>query len=174
MLTKNQRKYLETISESEIAVIKPWDHKTTEIANELMEKIKSATPDLDVLYTGASALGIPGQNDIDFNILSPTQDFNKYLLDLIKVLGQPQKVGEKNVRWEIVKDGYNIDVYLADADSRETREQKLVFMLLKDNPKLLEEYKDIKEASNGLPLREYMRRKYEFYNRIILPKDRDT
>lgn len=167
MLNGTQERYLRTIPESKIVVIKPWDPKTRDIANKSMKDIQFAVPNLEVLHTGAVALEISGQNDIDFSILGKPEDFGKYLPNLIKVLGQPQKIGKENVRWEIVVEGYPVDVHLTDKDSQEIKEHRRVFELLQNNPQLLEEYKVLKEQSNSLSMREYQRKKYEFYNRIL-------
>lgn len=167
MLKEDQMNYLKTISESSVANIKPWDPKSSELADSLIAQIKLAVPGLEVFYSGATALKIAGQNDIDFSILSPVQDFEKHLPALVKVLGEPQKKGKANIRWDFIKDGYNIDVHLSDPGTEAIKEHKEVFKLLKQNPKLLQEYEILKINSNGLPLREYMKRKYEFYNRIL-------
>lgn len=167
MLKEDQKKYLEMIPESSIAVIQAWDPKSTELAEMLIAHIKSAVPGLEVFYSGASALKISGQNDIDFSILSPVQDFEKHLPSLVQVLGEPQKKGKSNIRWDFTKDGYKIDVHLSDPNTEAIAEHKKVFKLLQENPELLKEYETLKINSNGLPLREYMTQKYEFYNRIL-------
>jgi hypothetical protein len=167
MLNKAQKRYLNTISASAIAIIKPWDSKAAKVAKKLLDQLKNTVPELEVFWSGALALGISGVNDIDFSILSRPEEFEKYLPALIRVLGEPQKKGKENIRWEIERDGYPVDVYLTDIDSPVLAEHKKVFKLLQNNKDLLEEYKNLKEAASGLPLREYQRRKYEFYNRIL-------
>jgi GrpB-like predicted nucleotidyltransferase (UPF0157 family) len=167
MLSENQERYLETISDSEIVVIQPWNPKTELVAKKLMTDIQSAVPNLKVFHTGAAALKISGKNDLDFSILGVPTNFDNYLPALIKVLGEPQKRGRENVRWEITRDGFPVDVHLTDKDSSGWREHKKVFELLRDNPRLLEEYRILKEQAAGVSLREYQRRKYEFYDKIL-------
>jgi GrpB-like predicted nucleotidyltransferase (UPF0157 family) len=167
MLNENQERYLETISDSEMVVIQPWNPKTELVAKKLMADIQSAVPDLEVFHTGAAALKISGKNDLDFSILGVPKDFDNYLPALVKVLGEPQKRGRENVRWEITKDGFPVDVHLTDKDSLGWKEHKKVFELLRDNPRLLEAYRILKEQSAGVSLREYQRRKYEFYDKIL-------
>jgi GrpB-like predicted nucleotidyltransferase (UPF0157 family) len=167
MLSENQERYLETISDLAVAVIQPWDPKTELVAKKLMDDIWSAVPDLEVFHTGAAALKISGKNDLDFSILGVPEDFDNYLPALVKVLGKPQKRGRENVRWEIARDGFPVDVHLTDKDSLGWKEHRKVFELLRDDPQLLEEYRILKERSAGVSLREYQRRKYEFYNRIV-------
>ena len=174
-LDEKQRKYLETISDSVVVIIQPWDPKTELVAKKLMGDIQAAVPDLEVFHTGAAALKISGKNDLDFSILGTPEDFDNYLPALVKVLGEPQKRGRENVRWEITRDGFPVDVHLTNKDSLGWKEHRKVFELLRDNSQLLEEYRILKEQSTGVSLREYQRRKYEFYNKIIsAPLDNAT
>lgn len=168
MLTENQRKYLETIPESKITEIRPWDPKTQEVAHRLIDAIKDADPELNIIYTGASALGISGVNDLDFTVTCPIEDFSKHLPNLIKILGNPQKIGKENVRWEgIQKEGFIVDVHMTDPNSPSLKEHIKLFELLKNNPEILNEYEVLKVKSNGVNYREYQRNKYEFYNRVL-------
>jgi GrpB-like predicted nucleotidyltransferase (UPF0157 family) len=122
---------------------------------------------LEVFHTGAAALKISGKNDLDFSILGVPEDFDSYLPALINVLGEPQKRGWGNVRWEITRDGFPVDVHLTNKNSPGWKEHHKVFELLRDDPRLRGEYQILKEQSNGVSLREYQRRKYEFYNKIL-------
>lgn len=166
MLTENQKNYLLTIPESKTVEIYPFDEKIIETANSVIQKINEATPELEVVYIGASALKISGQKDIDINILSEPQYFDKYLPRLTKVLGKPSAIGGV-IEWNFVKNGYELEVYLTDINSEGLKEQLRVFNILKDNPNLLKKYEDLKEKLNGDSFREYQRRKYEFYNKIL-------
>ncbi|TSA46474.1 hypothetical protein D4R52_00500 [bacterium] len=167
MLNEAQERYLNTISESAIAYIKPFDPNAARVARFLLSELKNVVPELEVFWSGALALGISGKNDIDFSVVSRVEDYEKFLPRLIKVLGEPQKRGKENIRWEITKDGFSVDVHLTDGRSKALAEHRKVFELLKNDPSLLAEYEALKAACDGLLLREYQRRKYEFYNRII-------
>lgn len=171
MLTEAQERFLKTIPEDKIAQVKPWDPRTHEVARKLKAEIKSVAPEVEVLYTGASALGIPGINDIDICILSPRKDFEKHLPNLEKVLGKPQKVGEENIRWVHIEiEGFEVDAHMTDPDNEQLQGHLRLVEILKDNPRLLKEYTKIKEQASGLLYREYQRRKYEFYNRVLPEK----
>ena len=168
MLTENQEKYLQTISESKNTEIKPWNPKTREVAYRLIDAIKNADPELGIIYTGASALGISGVNDLDFTVTCPIEDFGKHLPNLIEILGNPQKIGKENIRWEgIQKEGFIVDVHMTDPDNPSLKEHIRLFELLKNNSELLNEYEVLKIKSNGASYREYQRRKYEFYNKVL-------
>ena len=168
MLTEVQKKYLDTLPLDKKVSIKPWDPKTVEVAHRLIEAIKNADPKVNVIYTGASALGVPGINDIDFTITCPIEDFQKHLPKLASVLGEPQKIGKENIRWEgVEKEGYVIDVHMTDPNNPFLQEHIRLFELLKNNPELLKEYAELKESLDGQSYVEYQRQKYEFYNRIL-------
>jgi len=167
MLTPNQEKYLQTIPTDKVTAIKPFDPKVQETAQAIIQQIKNESPNLEIFFGGASALGIAGQNDIDLNLLSTPEDYGKYIPTLTELFGQPAKTNPTLVKWEFNKDGFDIELYLTDKNSKELKRQIAVFDKLKTDLKLLKEYEQIKLASNGLPFREYMRRKYEFFNKIL-------
>jgi GrpB-like predicted nucleotidyltransferase (UPF0157 family) len=168
MLNESQSKYLQTLSDTEIVEGGPYDPRAAEVAKRLLKELQTAVPELEVFWGGALALGISGKNDIDLSIVSRCEDYDEYLPSLIRVLGEPQKRGLQNVRWEIVRDGYSVDVHLADERSEALAEQRKTHDLLKNNPELLKEYTKLKEDASGLSVREYQRHKYEFYNRILV------
>jgi GrpB-like predicted nucleotidyltransferase (UPF0157 family) len=167
MLTQNQEKYLLTIPEDKVAIIKPFDPKVWETAQTIIGQIKNEVPDLEVFFGGASALGIAGQNGIDLNLLSTPKEYKKYIPILNKLFGQPAKTNPNLIKWEFQKNGFDVELYLSDRSSPALQEQIKTFNLLRDNPALLKEYEQLKLASSGLPFRDYMRRKYEFFNKIL-------
>lgn len=167
MLTPNQQKYLLTIPEDKRAKINSFDPKVKETAEFLVQQIKSKLPDLEIFYGGASALGIAGQNDIDLNLLSVPEEYEKYLPSLIELFGQPAKSRPTLIKWKFEKNGFDVELYLTDRSSLALQEQIKTFKLLRDNPTYLKDYEQIKLSSDGLAFREYIRRKYEFFNRIL-------
>lgn len=166
MLTPNQEKYLNKIPESVTVEVKPFDPKTHDVANEIIGQVKNVAPGLQVLFMGASALGIAGQNDIDIYICSPREDFDKYLPSLKELFGE-NRPSISIIKWELQRGGFDVELYLTDPDTPSMQEQIQVFEILRRNPDLLKEYESIKKSSDGASFREYMRRKYEFFNKIL-------
>lgn len=166
MLTQDQKKYLEKIPADKKVVVKPYDPKTPEIVAELVDKIHSVEPDLEVVHLGASSLGISGQGDIDLSVLRPKESFAEHKEKLKKVLGEPVS-GIGLVEWRFEKAGHDISIYLADPGDPSTARQLKVQQILKNNPTLLKEYEELKESAAKLSYREYQRQKYEFYNKIL-------
>lgn len=168
MLTESQEKFLQTIPDSKITEIKPWDKKANDTALQLIEKIKVAVPELEIFYGGALALGIAGQNDIDITIKCPLANFEKSLPILENILGKPSKVSKRNIRWEpIYINGCETEVYMTDPNSPELQEQMRTFEILKNDKELRIAYEKLKQECNGIPYREYQRKKYEFYNKLL-------
>lgn len=165
-LTEDQEKYLEKIPIDKKVKIVPFDPETPRIVDEIIGQVKNAVIDLEVKFMGASALGISGQGDIDLYILSPEKYFESYLPKLEEVFG-PRVSGISIIKWELMRDGHEIEMYLTDPSTPSMQEQIKVFETLKNNPSLLKEYEEIKTSTNGQSFREYMRRKYEFFNKIL-------
>jgi len=166
MLTPNQEKYLLTIPEDKVTKIFPFNPKSWQIAEKVIEHIHQVFPNLEVLFIGAAALGVSGQNDLDINILCPIEDFDKYCPGLTKIFGKPAVKGT-SIKWSFTRGEYEIELYLTDPENPSFQEQVKVFNLLSDNPELLKEYEELKKACDGIAFREYQKRKYEFYNRIL-------
>ncbi len=167
MLTQNQEKYLNTIPPDKKVIVSPYSPESKSIALQIISKINSEFPALEVSWIGASALGISGQNDLDLNILSKPEEYGDYLPKLKEIFGVPVKETEKLVKWQWNDKGYEIELYLTDKNSEALQEQIKLFNILKSNPDLLKEYESIKEAAASRTFREYMKAKYEFFNRVM-------
>jgi GrpB-like predicted nucleotidyltransferase (UPF0157 family) len=116
---------------------------------------------------GASGLGISGQGDIDIYALASLIEIESYFPIFQELFGEPVSKRDDSITWEMEIEGYPIELYLTDPNSKPMQRQLKVFQILKDNPKLLDEYKDLKEKMNGKSFREYQKQKYEFYHRIL-------
>ncbi len=166
MLTSSQEKYLQKIPENQTVSIKPFDPKAKGVASDIIAEIKQIVPKLKVLFMGAAALGIAGQNDLDLYILCPEKDFAKYLSKLEEHFGKRVQ-GISIIKWEFTRGGFPVELYLTDPETPLMKEQIQLFELLKSDPILRKEYEQIKLDSEGISFREYMRRKYEFFNRVL-------
>lgn len=166
MLTQNQEKYLQTIPENKIVKIIPYNPKVLEIVSEIKQKIQDAGINLAVEHMGASALGISGQGDIDLYILCDKKKYDQYLPKLEELFGK-RISGISINKWNLEIQEIEVELYITDPTAPDMKEQIEVFQKLKQNPALLTEYETIKSMADGLSFREYMRRKYEFFNDII-------
>lgn len=167
MLTPDEEKYIQQIPEDKIVVIKPFSQNETKTAEEIISKIKSQHPELEVLHMGASGLGTSGQGDLDIYALANPVKFSQYLSTLIQIFGEPKSTKQDSIAWEFEQEGYPVELYLTDPDSESMKSQIAVFKTLKTNPTLLSEYEALKAGMNGKSFRDYQKKKYEFYHKIL-------
>lgn len=167
MPTKDELDFLNKIPTDKKVYIYPFDPKVVGVAKNLIRSINNLYPDLEVKHMGASALGISGQREVDIYVFSDPNDFNRFLLGLTKLFGEPLHKHETFCEWKFKRDGFDIEFYLTAKDSETMQKQIAVFEILKNNKDLLKEYEKLKEKLNGKSFREYQKRKYEFYHRIL-------
>ena len=171
MIKESQEKYLASLPDGKVIVVQPFDPHVRKAADKLIAEIKEALPDSDLHFGGAAALGIAGQNDIDISILYDETEFDRYFSTLVKLFGTPSRIGtsskNKSVKWEFKRDGFDVELYITLKDSLAFQEQLKVFELLSNNKDLLEEYEKIKLPYGPIDFKEYMRKKYEFFNKIL-------
>ncbi len=171
MLTEEQIKYLATIPDDKKMVVKPWNPKGLDIANQIITDIKSFGPDLEVILLGSLPLKIAGQEDVDITAFCVASEQWKYLDHLKKLFGEPTGRGKKATGWDFQKDDFSVSLWLTDPAVPSTQDQVQVFNLLKDSTDLLKEYEKIKLGAKDLAYKEYQTRKYEFFNRILDRKE---
>lgn len=146
----------------------PFDPNAQRLAEELIDKIHDITPELEVLFMGAVALGLPGKNDIDLDILCDASEVRVYTQKLTPLLGHPKETKSDLTSWESNLDGFEIDCILSDPKTSHVPLQQKRFEALKSDPALLNEYRQLKEECDGLPLAEYEKRKKAFFETRVL------
>jgi GrpB-like predicted nucleotidyltransferase (UPF0157 family) len=166
MLTEKQEKYLSKHLDGETVVVKPFNPKAQEVAKKIIDDLQKALPDLEIHFGGGVALGLSGKNDIDLNILSAPEEYNQYSPVIEKLFGEPNLKGS-STRWKFMRDGFEIDLHLTDKNSTALQEQIKVFEILSQNQELRKEYEQIKLPYGPIDYKEYMIKKYEFFNKIL-------
>ena len=167
MLTEGQVKYLATIPDGQKMVVKPFNPKGLEIVSRIIAEIKSVEPNLEVVCLGSLPLKIAGQEDIDISAFCVKEEQPKHIDNFKKLFGEPTRQTGNSICWDFQRDRFDVGVWLTDPTSETTKAQVKVFNILKNNPKLLKEYEEIKLSAKDLTYKEYQIRKYEFYNRIL-------
>lgn len=167
MLTNDEEDYLSKIPANKKAHVFPFDLKTAIVAKKIIKSIKNIYPNLEVKHMGASALGISGQNDVDIYAFSDPVHFEKFLPGLIRLFGEPLHRHETFIQWSLKKDNIDVEFYLTAQDSKTMQKQIRVFEILKSDGKLLREYEKIKESMNEKSFKEYQKKKYEFYHKLL-------
>lgn len=171
MIKESQEKYLSSLPDGKIIVVKPFDPRVQEVANEIINQIKGVLPDSDIHFGGAAALGIAGQNDIDISVLYDLAEFDHYFSTLEKLFGAPFRIGtspkNKSVKWEFQQGGFEVELYISLKGSPASQEQIKVFELLSQDKALRDEYEQTKLPYGPIDFKQYMRKKYEFFNKIL-------
>lgn len=167
MLTKGQANYLAKVPDDQKMVVKPFNPRGLEIANQVIAEIKEIEPELEVILLGSLPLKILGQEDIDISAFCIKSEQSKHIDNFKKLFGEPNRGGINSVGWDFQREGFSVSVWLTDPTVETTKQQVAIFNLLKNNPELLEEYAKIKEEAQYLPYKEYQKRKYVFFNRIL-------
>jgi len=121
---------------------------------------------LIIHFGGASALGIAGQNDIDINVLATPEEYEKDSAIIEKIFGEPKRRGA-SIKWEFIKNGFDVELYLTNKNSPNLQDQIRVFEILSHNKELRDEYERTKLPYGPIDFKEYMRKKYEFFNKIL-------
>ena len=169
MLTQEQQKWIEHLSDIDQIKIIPFDITAQEKFEKVREIITSNLGDsVPFIHSGATSLGISGQDEIDTYIPVDVKQFDEYIEKLSKLFGVPRKVYEGNrVHFITHEGGKKIDVYLINKETKNWTDSVKFMNILKTHPEKLEEYRLLKESGNGLSVRQYYRRKLEFINQVI-------
>jgi GrpB-like predicted nucleotidyltransferase (UPF0157 family) len=145
-----------------------WTPALKQAGDELVAKIHDVAPGLEVLFMGAAALGLPGKNDLDLDILCEANNIKRYSDALKPVFGAPQKLNDEMAVWSYMQNGIEIDCILSDPKRPNSHvpKQKKVFEKLKANSDLRERYKKLKYECDGLPYEQYEAQKKAFFQEI--------
>ena len=167
MLTKDQEEWINSLSGRTTAVV-PYDQRTERLFIIVQKRIHEILgPDVVVEHCGASSLGISGQDEIDVSIVTTAKMFGPYVSKLDGTIGTVISWYPDRVRFEVKEEGKKIDLKLIDRNHPSYLESKKFEHYLRTHPTDLERYRILKEESNGLPTKEYYRRKIEFINEIL-------
>ncbi|HVZ12494.1 MAG TPA: hypothetical protein VG965_05680 [Patescibacteria group bacterium] len=158
--------YLYTYSNKRRVVMKPFRKDLSTTGQKIIAKIKHITPTLKVYFVGSASYKILGLNDVDLLIACPPQKFEKYTPKLSKLFGEPTKERKRFVEWKFMRNNIKVEVLLADPSLRSFSSTIKQDQLIKSNNKLLREYVEMKKKLNGSSVRQYVRQRMIFFNRI--------
>ncbi len=168
MLTPNQVGYLATVPEGKVTHIAPFNPATQTTAQEIIHEVESECPSVKTYYIGSSKLGIAGENDIDLSFFAGNE-FNTCLRAFEKRYGTPGHRSSKNnyANWELVRNGFPVEIHLSDFVDTGFQEQLDTQKILESNENLRNEYEQLKIQCDGLPWKQYLIKKYEFWNKVL-------
>src|SRR3989304_6976860 len=149
MLTKKQKIWLKHLSSEKKIVIVPFDPTAEQKFQKIKHKISTILPRVSVEHRGATSLGISGQDEIDIYIPVSPSKFNSLIKSLIKLFGKLRSIYPlERIRFRTRVDRKRIDLFLINKDSDGWRNGVKFEKYLKSNPKVLEEYRKLKEDGN--------------------------
>ena len=167
MLTPEQEKWIESLSDKTITII-PYDPRAGELFIKIKERIESVLGSKVIVeHVGASSLGISGQDEVDVSIVAKKEDFEVYIKKLEPLFGPPRSRYPDRARFDVREEGKKIDLKIVDKNHPNYIESKKFEEYLKQHPETLERYRALKEECDGLTTKEYYRKKAGFINEIL-------
>jgi GrpB-like predicted nucleotidyltransferase (UPF0157 family) len=166
LVTPKDFLYSFTYSPTKKVDIKNYDPNCKKISNAIIHDLKKVAPSLKIHYVGSSSLGIIGEHDIDLVAGISYKKFGNYLPALTAKFGRPNNKREKFIEWKIVNNGYNIEFSIIDPTHDAYKRKLNGIKALRENPKILKQYKFLKMNSQEVSEREYDRRKLWFFIKV--------
>ncbi len=169
MLTKEQEKWIDHLSDIDKIKIVPFDSHSQEEFEGIKSLIQSKLGStVRVEHHGASSMGISGQNEIDIYVPVPANLFDSFIIKLTELFGEPHRIyALERARFIASDDEKRIDVHLVNEEHDNWTNSEKFETYLKTHPEALEEYRLLKENGDSLTIREYYRQKLEFINDIL-------
>lgn len=169
MITPEQQKWIDHLSDTDKVKIIPFDPTSEEKFRAVKERIQKALgEEIRVEHCGATSLGISGQDEIDVYLPVPPEQFNPMVPKLTGLFNAPRSLYPlERARFVTFQEGKHVDVFLINDSCKGWLDGVKFETYLKTHPEALEEYRKLKEEGNGLSVREYYRRKIEFINNIL-------
>ncbi len=169
MLTAEQQKWIDHLSETNIISVLPFDPTSEEKFLSVKAAInKVLGSQQEVVHSGASSLGISGQDEIDMYVPVAPADFDEVVGRLKSLYGEPKSIYPLvRVHFMTAVQNKRVDVFVINKYDSGWIESVKFMTHLRANPEALERYRRLKENNAGLTTREYYRRKTEFINEIL-------
>jgi GrpB-like predicted nucleotidyltransferase (UPF0157 family) len=164
MLTSDQKKWLDHLSDTEKVVIVPYNPKTRTIFKVIKIELIKILGKVKVLHRGSTAMKISGQGEIDLYIPVCKKDFNNTVAKLAKHLSEPGSLYEfKRARFVKYIDNIKIEIFVINKNDIGWKTSVKFENYLSNNPKALNEYEKLKSRANGLSIKEYYTLKDNLY-----------
>lgn len=169
MLTEDQQKWIDHLSDEDTISIVPFDPSCEEKFQEVKRLIQSKFGEgVEVKHCGATSLGISGQDEIDVYIPVSPEDFDSMLIPLTELFGTPRShYRMERARFVVEIQEKHIDVFLINKEGDGWNNGLIFEEHLRENSDALDAYRKLKEEGDGVSVREYYRRKIEFINSIV-------
>lgn len=169
MLTKADINWLKHLSNSNKVKIVPYNPKVKDVFEKQKKELLGILgKDIEILHLGATGMGILGLGEIDLVIPVSLDRFDEFIEKFKKVYGDPKSFSPNNrVRFNHKQGDIDIEMVIVNQDSEGWKRNLAFENYLKSHPEALDAYRKLKEASDGIGMKEYYRQKMEFINDIL-------
>lgn len=169
MLTKEQKIWIDHLSNTDKISIIPYNPKTKEVFKIIKNDLTKVLGKVRISHRGSTNLKISGQGEIDLYIPVTKNNFDNYLKKLTKHLGRPGSVYPlKRVRFVKYIDDIKIEIFLINRNDSGWRDSVKFEKYLKNNLGALRDYEKLKAGCNGFSVRKYYALKTAFINKILM------
>ncbi|MBI5470518.1 GrpB family protein [Candidatus Kaiserbacteria bacterium] len=169
MLTPGQEKYIDSLPERATAHVTQFDSIARIAAEKLLAELQKMMPYAAIHYYGSTKLGLAGTNDIDIGVIAGER-VQDYALALEGAYGASQTTDNGAVRrWRLMRDRFPVDLFLVERPTRRIQDDLDTHQILEARGDLRAAYERLKFSCKDSTLRDYTRKKFEFFNDILHP-----
>jgi len=169
MITKEQKIWLDHLSDTDKIRNIPYDPKTKKVFKIIKSELIKVLGKVRISHRGSTSFKISGQGEIDLYIPAAKKHFNDYLQKLINYLGKPGSLYPlKRVRFVKYIDNLKIEIFLINKNDSGWKDIIRFEKYLRNNSKTLKDYEKLKAKCKGLSVKKYYTRKTEFINKVLL------
>lgn len=152
--------WIYTYSNNEKVKIGNFDPVVKKQGYKLIDEIQKKIPNLRIHFLGSAELEIPGERDIDLFVECIPEKFEEIIPKLTEIIGTPIKRRKRFVEWAFKRNSTKVELLLVDPNWKKFQNKLLNFEKLKKHK---EAYAAIKLKSQGKSMREYERKKFEYF-----------
>lgn len=168
MLTPDQQKWLDHLSDTKTISIVPYNPKTKDFFKKIKSELIKILGNVRISHRGSTALKISGQGEIDLYVPAAKKDFYIYVNKISEHFGKPGSLYEfKRARFVKYLDGIKIEIFVINKNDSGWRDSIKFEKYLKNNPEALSEYEKLKSKADGFSVKKYYTLKTIFINKIL-------
>jgi len=171
MLSGEQKKWINHLSDSDRIKIYPYDPYSSVKFDKIAKKIRSVLPQAIIELHGAAALKISGQKEIDVYIPVSPANFDGNINKISMIFGKPKSYYFlQRARFVDYIGKTKAEVFVINKECDQWINCLKFENYLIKNQNMLKKYEELKKRGHNLNVREYYCHKTEFINSIILNK----
>jgi GrpB-like predicted nucleotidyltransferase (UPF0157 family) len=151
MISKEQEIWLAHLNDNDSIKIYPADPKAGEKFEKIKKQIQSLLGDgIEVIHKGATSLGISGQGELDIYIPVLDKNFNIIVDSVKKIFGNPRSLYIlERARFVTLVDNTKAEIFVINEKCDGWLSSCKFEKCLKEDPKILQAYKKLKEEVNA-------------------------